>query len=216
MSTTRHVINRQRRLAAAATRRPAVPPPRPVPSAAPPVARPARPSRARPVVAALAALTVCLGAFAGWAAGHAGTLRDTSATRNSALTDAPRTSEVKGAITQAVNTLFSYDYAATAKTTDAARQLLTGKAVQQYATLFTAVRAQAPARKLVLTTTVTDAGVTRLTGDRAQLLVFVDQRNTSAAAASSTDQTASSPAMFTVDAVRQDGRWKISGIDTFG
>ncbi|MEE4544193.1 hypothetical protein V2S66_19715 [Streptomyces sp. V4-01] len=254
MSTTRHLINRQRRLAAvsasprtrtvrtAAGSRTApaadqatAPAPVPVPvlvseseaesepdlvtaAGEAPAAvrarvRPRRPSRTAVVAAALALLTVLLGGFAAWAAARASDLRDTAATGNTALTDTARTSEVKGAIAQDVDAVFSYDYADTARTDAAARKMLTGKAVQQYAAMLAQVRAQAPAQKLVLTTTVTDSGVEAIDGDRARVLVFADQRNTSTAAGGGSTYAA---AMFAVDAVRQGGTWKIASLDTFG
>jgi Mce-associated membrane protein len=251
MSTTRHLINRQRRLAAVSA---TAQPPRTVrPAARPrtasaastsastsaaagsltaeapaasdaasdavaePVAvrrRPRRLSGTVLVAAALALLTVLLGGFAAWAASRASGLHDSAATGNTALTDTSRTAEVKGAIAQDVNAVFSYDYADTARTDDAAKKMLTGKAVQQYAAMLAQVRAQAPAQKLVLTTTVTDTGVETIDGDRARVLVFADQRNTSTAAGGGGSTYAA--AMFAVDAVRQDGTWKIASLDTFG
>lgn len=178
---------------------------------------PRRP-RPRPVtvlIAGLAVLTVLLGCLAAWSASKASGLRDSADTGNTALTDTARTSEVKGTVAQAVNAVFSYNYADAARTDDAARRVLTGKAVQQYATMLAQVRAQAPAQKLVLTTTVTDTGVELLDGDRARVLVFADQSNTSTAK-SAKAATTYAAAMFTVDAVHQDGTWKIASIDTFG
>ncbi|WP_441248880.1 hypothetical protein [Kitasatospora sp. McL0602] len=209
MSTTRHLINRQRRLAAV---RPAV-------QAAPAPVKPA-PGRARrlPVLPALAMATVLLGGFAAWATTHAAGLRSGPAVHNSALADPARTSEVKGAVAQAVNTLFSYNYADTARTDSAAKTLLVGQAVQQYAAMLTQVHQQAPQQKLVLTTTVTDSGVEQLDGDRARLLLFADQRNTSTAAAGAggkADASTYAAAMFAVDAVREGGSWRIANIDTF-
>jgi Mce-associated membrane protein len=243
MSTTRHLINRQRRLAAVSTAaeertrtagrapRTATAPataaarPRPRtrtavadrPAAEEPAGRPRRrkPTRLTVAVTLLALLTVALGAFAAVAAGRAGALRDTVAGHNTALTDTARTSEVKGQVAEAVNAVFSYDYADTARTDAAAKKLLTGKAVQQYAAMLAQVRAQAPAQKLVLTTTVTDTGVVTIDGDRARVLVFADQRNTSTAAEADAGSTYAA-AMFAVDAVRQKGTWKIASIDTFG
>ncbi|MFJ1583528.1 hypothetical protein ACIOC1_09440 [Streptomyces sp. NPDC088197] len=174
--------------------------------------------RPRPVTVltvGLALLTVLLGGLAAWSAGKASDLRDSVASGNTALTDTARTSEVKGTVAQAVNAVFSYNYADTARTDDAAKRVLTGKAVQQYATMLTQVRAQAPAQKLVLTTTVTDTGVELLDGDRARVLVFADQSNTSTAK-SANAATTYAAAMFAVDAVHQDGTWKIASIDTFG
>ncbi|MEV6010258.1 hypothetical protein AB0M29_26010 [Streptomyces sp. NPDC051976] len=244
MSTTRHLINRQRRLAAAppTRERPAARPRPGTPGTAPPVAveepveapapdeperadavdepvrapRRTRPRRATVLTAALALLTVLLGGLAAWSASRASALHDSVATGNTALTDTARTSEVKGTIAQDVNAVFSYDYADTARTDSAAKRVLTGRAVQQYATMLAQVRAQAPAQKLVLTTTVTDTGVESLTADRARLLVFADQRNTATAKSATPASTTYAAAMFAVDAVRQDGTWKIAAIDTFG
>jgi Mce-associated membrane protein len=167
------------------------------------------------VLALLALLTVLLGGFAAWAAGKASALHDGAGTANAALTDTARTSEVKGTVAQDVNSVFSYDYADTARTDQAAARVLTGKAVQQYAGMIAQVKAQAPARKLVLTTTVTDSGVELIDGDRARVLVYADQSNTSTAKGASAGST-SAAAMFAVDVVRQGGTWKIASIDTFG
>jgi Mce-associated membrane protein len=76
------------------------------------------------------------------------------------------------------------------------------------------VKAQAPTQKLVLTTTVTGTGVETLDGDRARVLVFADQSNTSTATTSAGATYAA--AMFAVDAVKENGTWKIAALDTFG
>ncbi|WP_033824014.1 hypothetical protein [Kitasatospora sp. MBT63] len=201
--------------AAPARTRPAPDPalPDPVPSEA---ARrgPARPRRS-PVTALLLAAALLLGGFGTWAALAGAELRADSPGHNSALTDAVRTSEVKGAVTEAVNALFSYSYADPGRSDQAAQRLLTGRAVQQHATLLAQVKAQAAAKKLVLTTTVTDSAVQTLEGDRARVIVFADQRNTSTAEGA-TDGAAYSAAMFAVEAVHQGGGWRIENIDTFG
>ncbi len=229
MSTTRHLINRQRRLAAASAAtaerpvRPAADRTRDRTAESAADASPAEPRGLRlrlpggfPLTLGLLALaTVLLGAFAALAAGRVSALHDSSAASNTALTDNARTSEVKGVVAQDVNAVFSYDYADTARTDRAARKVLTGKAVQQYASMIAAVRKEAPAQKLVLTTTVTDTGVEMIDGDRARVLVYADQSNTSTAKGASTGSTYAA-AMFAVDAVHQDGTWKIASIDTFG
>lgn len=254
MSTTRHLVNRQRRLATVAADR-ATPAPRtsptagdadtdasapdaadggdprdddpagdPEPSGAadedgPPPAASAEPAPERrtrrlriSLPALLCVLTVLLGVFAAWAFTSAATLRDDPSRRNTALTDIARTSEVKGQITEAVGAVFSYDYASTEKSDRAAKTYLTGKAVQQHQDMLAEVREQAPRQKLVLTTTVTESGVEQLDGDRARLIVFADQSNTRTGAK---EETTYAAAMFAVDAVRKDGRWRIAAIDTF-
>ncbi|MGY0023651.1 hypothetical protein [Streptomyces sp. cg35] len=228
-STTRHSLNRQRRLAtlpqqspglgrsaakdsrvgtAAPERRPSVP-----------TDRDDSPERTRPpgrrLLAALCLLTLLLGAFAGWAYAETRGLEDDAAARNTALTDPARTSEVKGQAGKAVNALFSYDYADPQAQEKAAATYLTGKAVAQHRTLLAPVLAQAKKQKTVVTTTVTDSAVERIDGDRARVLVFADQSSTSTAAKAE-DAANYAGAMLAVDLVHRDGRWLVSAIDTFG
>ncbi|MFI6105314.1 hypothetical protein [Streptomyces sp. NPDC051310] len=221
MSTTRHLINRQRRLAStSATRAPAPPEDtRPARRRGPGERRPApRPRRAgfrgKRVPALLGVLTVLLGGFTAWAAGEASALRDDPAVRNTALTDIARTSEVKGRITKAVDELFSYNYAAPAEADRAVREHLTGRAVEQHRAMLAPVRRQAAAQKLVLTTTVTESGVEEIHGDRARVLIYADQTNTRTAAKKG--GTTYGAAMFAVEAVRTGGTWRIAAIDTLG
>ncbi|MFE9366164.1 hypothetical protein ACFYNN_25940 [Streptomyces sp. NPDC006978] len=238
MSTTRHLVNRRRRLAtvaatAAPPRTTATPRPAPEPhtdagdeaeastgTEPEPEGEPAHddpPRRRLPrlrirLPAVLCAATLLLGAFAAWSFTSAGALRDEPSRQNTALTDIGRTSEVKGQITEAVGAVFSYDYASPGKSDLAARKHLTGKAVQQHKDMLAEVRAQAPKQKLVLTTTVTESGVEFLDGDRARLLVFADQSNTRTG---KEEETTYAAAMFAVDAVRRGDTWRIAAIDTF-
>jgi Mce-associated membrane protein len=161
--------------------------------------------------AALAALTILLGCLAAWSGRQAHALNGSGTARNTALTDTARTSELKGEVTDIVNTVFSYNYTDVGKTERAAKTLLTGEAVRQYNEMIALVRKQAPAQRLVLTTTVTDSGVRMLNGDRARLLVFADQRSTR----TDKNQTAYSATMLAVGAVHRTDRWQIENIDTF-
>lgn len=160
----------------------------------------------------LAVVTVLLGALAAWFGTEAGSLTGTPSARNQALTDPAATSAVSGQIGNAVSALFSYDYAAPDPTAQAARRLLTGAAVRQYASLFGQVRKEALGQKLVITTTVSNIGVEFLAGQQARVLVFAVE--TLRKGGSSTPSTAG--AMLAVNAVRVAGAWKIEGIDTFG
>jgi len=169
-------------------------------------------SRRLPLAALiLGAVTVILGGFGIWATAHASSLRAQSAQQNTALTDPGATTAVRTQIDAAVQTIFSYSYANTGATSRAAQQLLTGPAIRQYNSLFALVRQQAPAQKLVVTTTVTNSGVELLTGGQARVLVFVNQQDTRAG----TSQASYGGAMLAVTAVYQSGRWKIENIDTF-
>jgi Mce-associated membrane protein len=162
------------------------------------------------LTACLAMAVVILGSFGIWARTQASNA-DAAGAANLALTDRAETSQVRSQVTAAVNTIFSYSYADTSATSNAAQHLLTGPAIRQYNELFALVRREAPASRLILTTKVTNAGVELLSGDRARVLIFANQQDTVAG----TDKTSYAGAMFAVTAVRSGGRWKIDGIDTF-
>lgn len=168
------------------------------------------PRRRRLAAAALA--IVLTGGVAIWSYSHEQAVHAAPAVQNAALTDVAATAAVKGQITRAVQTLFSFDYSNPDKTASAISAYLTGSAVSQYATLMAPVKAHAADLKLELTTTVTSAGVQTLRGGRARVLVFVDQDDTSSANAG----TSESAVAFAVDAERVGGTWRIAGIDTLG
>ncbi|MFF3822402.1 hypothetical protein ACFYXN_00900 [Streptomyces griseus] len=136
-------------------------------------------------------------------------LRDTPATANLALTDAEATARVTGDVSSALGKIFSYGPGSTAATRAAAKEVLAGKALQQYAALFGQVERQSADQKLTLTTEVVRAGVTRLTGSGAHLLVFLDQVYERRGRAPTT-----ASAQLTVTAELRDGRWWIVEIGT--
>ncbi|MER7012383.1 hypothetical protein ABT324_13265 [Saccharopolyspora sp. NPDC000359] len=154
------------------------------------------------------AASVVLVALAVWFGFETYAARYTGPAANEALVSAGATSEVSGQVSDAVEKLFSYDFNDTAKTEEAARNLLTGDAVQRYEELFAVVKDQAPQQQLIVTTTVKERSVTRLQGDRAELLLFVDQH---ARRANAPGENAG-PAQISVSAVKQGGTWKISQI----
>ncbi|WP_406688613.1 hypothetical protein REH65_19620 [Saccharopolyspora sp. ID03-671] len=82
------------------------------------------------------------------------TTYNTGPAANEALTSAGETSEVNGQVSDGVQKLFSYDFNDTAKTENAAKDLLVGSAVQKYNELFALVKQQAPQQQLIVTTTV--------------------------------------------------------------
>ncbi|WP_240802368.1 hypothetical protein [Streptomyces sp. A0642] len=135
-------------------------------------------------------------------------LRDTPATSNKALTDSRATTRVAGDVSNALGKVFSYSPEATAVTKESAKQLLAGKALQSYATLFGQVEKQAADQKLTLTTHVVRAGVTRLSDDSAHLLVFLDQVYERKGKAASR-----AAAQLSVTAQLRGGRWTIVEID---
>ncbi|MGQ4729167.1 hypothetical protein ACUN3E_16075 [Streptomyces sp. Ju416(a)] len=151
-----------------------------------------------------ALLTVALIATGGALYAEGRQLRDTPATANLALTDAEATTRVTGDVSSALSKVFSYGPGTTATTQAAAKEVLAGKALQQYAALFGQVERQSADQKLTLTTEVVRSGVTRLTDDSAHLLVFLDQVYERRGR---TPTTAS--AQLTVVAELRDGRWWI-------
>jgi Mce-associated membrane protein len=116
--------------------------------------------------------------------------------------------EVNGQIDSALEKIFSFSYDKLDESSAAARDVLAGTAIGEYDKLIEQVKAQAPAQKLVLATKVTTAGVKSLDGDRAELLVFLDQVATRV----DTGKTSGSAAALSVTAERQNGVWKITGL----
>ncbi|GAB2746316.1 hypothetical protein GCM10027174_20350 [Salinifilum aidingensis] len=163
--------------------------------------------RSRPVPV-LTVVTVLALAFAGWFGYETYALRYTGAAANAALTDGAGTSEAKGQITSAVEKVFSYDHNNVQASEKAADRLLTGSAVDTYEQLFGVVKKQAPKQQLVVTASVRESAVTRLEGDRAEVLVFVDQRSMRAG----TGQSNSAPAQLSIGAHREGDTWKINNI----
>lgn len=163
-----------------------------------------------PVPALLGVLAVLLGTFAIVAATQANSLLS-SAGQNTALTDSVTTSQITSQVSAEIATIFSYSYTDIARTQQAARRELTGPAIREYASAIKTVAAAAAPNKLVVTTTVTYAGVEYLHGDRAHVLLFVNLSDTSDV----TGQTTSQPGMLAVDVVWQGTTWKITNIHTF-
>jgi Mce-associated membrane protein len=157
----------------------------------------------------LVLVAVVLGALGTWFLLESEGAR-TSGAGNAALVDTGATTEVTGQVTEALERIFSYSYDNVEVTERAAKDVLSGDAVAQYDALFAQVREKAPAQKLVLSTTVSTAGVRSLDGDTAHLLVFLDQ----AATRVDTTKSSGSAAVLSVTARRVDGRWRITELTT--
>jgi Mce-associated membrane protein len=160
----------------------------------------------RRVSVLLGVVAVLLVAAGTWALVAAGNLRDSAAARNSALVDTGRTAEVSAAVSAALNQIFSYSYDKTDVTEQAAKAVLRGGALDTYDKLFGEVQAKAPEQKLVLTTRVVYSAVQTLEGDRAQLLVFLDQSATRV----DTNTTSAAAAQLSITAKREGGHWVIT------
>lgn len=136
-----------------------------------------------------------------------GRLTDGPATGNEALVDSQATTRAAAEVSDAVGRIFSYTPGATGHTKAAARELLAGRAKKQYEALFAQVERRVAKQKLTLTTHVLRTGVTRLTDDEAELLLFLDQ-----VYERDGKQATSAAAQLTVTAEDRDGHWRIVGI----
>ncbi|MFD7337674.1 hypothetical protein ACFV98_16935 [Streptomyces violascens] len=134
-------------------------------------------------------------------------LTDTTATSNHALTDTSATTQVIGDVSNTLGKVFSYVPQDTRATEDAAKELLGGRAAGQYAELFGELKQRVADQKLSLTTHVVRAGVTRLTHDTAELLVFLDQR-----AQREGKPATTAAAQLSITAQLADGHWQITDI----
>ncbi|HWM03494.1 MAG TPA: hypothetical protein VNP92_14270 [Actinophytocola sp.] len=166
----------------------------------------------RRLVVVLVAMAVLLTALGGWFLWRAEELRSAPGASNVALVDTGRTAEVSAAVTTALNQIFSYSYDRTEVTEQAATDVLRGAARDTYDKLFAQVRELAPAQKLILTTRVVSAAVQVLDGDRAKLLVFLDQSATRAGGPGDGAGNAAA-AQLSVTAERDGDRWVITGLE---
>ncbi|MGY6652234.1 hypothetical protein ACXIZN_08660 [Amycolatopsis sp. TRM77291] len=152
------------------------------------------------------AVALVMAGLAGWFAVEA---RDTTAVlaHNTALTDVATTAEVSDQIGKALGTVFSYRYDDPAKSEQAAKEVLTGPALGQYDQLFAQVRGLAADQKLVVTSTAVVSGVKVLDGDRASLLVFLDQTGVRG-----DGQRSTGAAQLSVSAERAEGKWRVTAL----
>ena len=140
--------------------------------------------------------------------GEAGMVLDGGAAANKALTDTGGTTDVVTQVTKDLETVSSYKYTDLDGAQKAGQAATTGKFTAQYNSLFTQVRAQAPAQKAVVTGQVAKIGVRVLEGDNAILLAFMTQTTTRA----DTNTPNSVGLVYTVTAQRVGGKWLISDL----
>ena len=171
---------------------------------------PANPNLVKAIVLGVA--VIVLAALAIWFRGEANSRSEGADANNQALIDTAKSSEVVGHVRDAIEKSLSYNYTDLDSTAKAVDANLSGQARCEHEQLFGEVRKLAPEQKLILTTRVVQIGVVRLDGDRAELLVMVDQTSTRA----DQNQTAASASQFVTRAERQGGTWKITQLDMLG
>jgi Mce-associated membrane protein len=151
------------------------------------------------VLLVAASVVVGVGAFAA---------RSSGPLSNQAFVNTAATAELVGQVTNAMTTVYSYDYNTLPANEAAAKGVITGKFATEFPRVFEPVKQLAPQEQAVLKSTVPAAGVILLQGDRARLLMMVDQTGTRGTAKEPTGATA----RLVVDAEKVDGRWKIAEV----
>ncbi|MDQ2709430.1 MAG: hypothetical protein M3Z25_18185 [Actinomycetota bacterium] len=178
-----------------------------LPESTEPAADPDRAVRVRVLIAlGVAAVLLVAGAVVLAIGNHAARVNGSLA--NEAFVDAPGTAAVVGQLTAAVKTVYSYDYKTLDANEAAAKDVITGGFAEQFEKVFAPVKQLAPKEQAVLTTTVPAAGVLQLSGDRARLLMMVDQRGTWGGS----QQLAGTSARLIVAGQRVEDKWKITEV----
>ena len=142
-----------------------------------------------------------------------------SSSGNTAYADATTTQQVSTQVSSALNTLLAFDYKQPDKNTQAAKKLIDGSLGDcdnagngdagkvGYDKLMDVLKQQGAAQKLTMSSSVQRIGVQQLQGDRAELLVLLVQSYTRGEGPQA--QSSSALAAATVNAVLQDGTWKL-------
>ncbi len=149
--------------------------------------------------------------LAAWFRGEANQLSGSAAASNSALVDVGTTAQVSGQVRAAVERIYSYDFARLDDNERAAGEVITGPFAADFREQFALVRKLAPEQQAVVVARVLNLGVKMLDGDRAIVVLFIDQQ---ASRGIETSQL-SVAGRLTVTAQRVDGNWKIADIEPF-
>lgn len=176
-----------------------------------PPADPARPRWLIPVRVGLVAVTVIALGLAAWFGAEAHQLRAATSNSNGALLDAAATAQVTGQVRDAVERVFSYDFARLDDNERAAAAVITGPFARDYQVQFARVRELAPGQQAVVVATVPALAVEVLNGDRAIVVVFIDQQ----ASRGSQTQPLLAAGRLSVTAQQVNGSWKIAEVKPF-
>jgi Mce-associated membrane protein len=162
------------------------------------------------LVALVAVVVIALG-LAAWFRGEANQLAGSAAASNDALVDVSTTAQVSGQVREAVQRIFSYDFTRLNDNERAAAEVITGPFVQSFHQQFTRVRELAPPQQAVVVATVPALAVKVLDGDRAIVVVFLDQQAHQGGQA----KPLLASGRLTVTAQRVNGSWKIADAEPF-
>ncbi|HEY6421792.1 MAG TPA: hypothetical protein VIY28_00815 [Pseudonocardiaceae bacterium] len=157
-----------------------------------------------------AVLVIALG-LAAWFRGETNQLSGSAAASNAALVDVRTTAQVTGQVRDAVQRVFSYDFARLDDNERAAGNVITGPFAKDFHQQFARVRELVPRPQALVVATVPALAVKVLDGDRAIVVVFVDQQANQGPKV----QQPLAAVRLMVTAERIDGSWKISDVEPF-
>jgi Mce-associated membrane protein len=161
-------------------------------------------------VGLIAVVVIALG-LAVWFRVEVMGLRDAAATGNRALLDVGTTAQLSGQVRDGVERVFSYDFARLDDNERAAAAVITGPFADDYRHQYARVRELAPAQQAVVVATVPALAVSVLDGDRAVVVVFVDQQANRAGQAA----PLVAAGRLRVGAQRVNGSWKLADVEPF-
>jgi Mce-associated membrane protein len=175
------------------------------------VAPPRRPATGVATLVGLVAALVIALSLAAWFRGKANQLLGSAVASNDALVYVGATAQVSGQVREAVQRVFSYDFARLDDNERAATDAITGPFARDFPQQFARVRELAPGQQAVVVATVPALAVKVLDGDRAIVVVFIDQQAKRGAEA----QPLLAAGRLTVTAQRVNGSWKIADVEPF-
>ncbi|MGH3933166.1 MAG: hypothetical protein ACRDTF_24695 [Pseudonocardiaceae bacterium] len=172
--------------------------------------KPALTTTVAALVIGVAVVVIALGLVA-WFRGETEQLTGSAAPSNVALIDAGTTAQVSGQVRDAVERIYSYDFTRLDDNERAAREVITGPFIEDFGEQFDRVRELAPQQQAVVVATVADLAVKRLDGDRAIVMVFIDQQ----ASRGNQAQPLQVAGRLIVTAERVADSWKIAEVQPF-
>jgi Mce-associated membrane protein len=175
------------------------------------VMKPPRPLNGIATLVGLGAAVVIALGLAAWFRGEANQLAGSAAASNQALVDVGATAEVSGQVREAVQRIFSYDFARLDGNERAASEVITGSFIDSYHQQFARVRELAPPQQAVVVASVPALAVKMLDGDRAIVVVFLDQQ----AHQGGQTKPLLAAGRLSVTAQRVNGSWKIADAEPF-
>ncbi|HET9256341.1 MAG TPA: hypothetical protein VFO16_14240 [Pseudonocardiaceae bacterium] len=119
--------------------------------------------------------------------------------------------QVTGQVREGVERVFSYDFTRLDDNERAAAAVITGAFARDYPRQFARVRELAPGQQAVVVATVPALAVKVLDGDRAIVVVFIDQQATRGGQAA----PLLAAGRLRVTAQRVDDSWKLAGVQPF-